>query len=105
MRPYELTKDAEADLEEIARYTIEQWGEAQAESYLGKIGRCFKNIANNKVASRTFSEKFPDARVVRCEHHYIFYLWPKGGKPASVTLDPAQTKRTDMLARLKDRLE
>ncbi len=59
MRSYELTSEAEADLEEIARYTIEEWGESQAESYLGKISQCLKNIATNKAASRTFSERFP----------------------------------------------
>jgi toxin ParE1/3/4 len=69
MRSYEITKDAEADLEEIARYTIEEWGESQAKSYLRKIGQCFKNIVTKKVPSRTFSEKLPDARVARCEHH------------------------------------
>ncbi|MBC8287548.1 MAG: type II toxin-antitoxin system RelE/ParE family toxin [Nitrospinae bacterium] len=101
MRPYELTKDAEADLEEIARYTIEEWGEAQAESYLGKISQCFKNITKNKVASRTFSEKFPDAQVIRCEHHYIFYLYLKGEKPIIFAV---LHERMDMLTRLKNRL-
>lgn len=101
MRPYELTRDAEADLVGIARYTIEEWGEAQAKSYLGKIGQCFKNIATNKITSRTFSEKFPDARVVRCEHHYIFYLYPEGKKPIIFAV---LHERMDMLARLKNRL-
>jgi len=101
MRPYELTKDAEADLEGIARYTIEEWGEAQAENYFGKISQCFKKIANERVASRTFSEKFPDAQVVRCEHHYIFYIHPAGEKPIIFAV---LHERMDMLARLKDRL-
>lgn len=101
MRPYELTKDAEADLEAIARYTIEEWGETQAESYLRKISQCFKKIAREKIVSRTFSEKFPDARVVRCEHHYIFYIFPEGEKPIVFAV---LHERRDMLARLKDRL-
>ncbi len=99
---YELTRDAEADLKAIARYTIEQWGEAQAKSYLGKISQCFRNIANNKVTSRTFSEKFPEARVVRCEHHYIFHLAPEGKPPIIFAV---LHERMDMLTRLKDRLE
>ena len=101
MRPYELTKDAETDLERIARYTIEEWGEAQAESYLGKISQCFKKIAKGKVVSRTFSEKFPDARVVRCEHHYLFYIHPEGEKPVIFAI---LHERMDMFARLKSRL-
>lgn len=101
MRVYELTNDAEADLEEISRYTIKEWGEAQAESYLAKISQCFKNIAKNKILSRTFSEKFPEARVVRCEHHYVFYLYPEGEKPIIFAV---LHERMDMVARLKDRL-
>ena len=101
MRPYELTRDAEADLEAVSRYTIEEWGEVQAESYLAKISQCFKNIAKNKVIARTFSEKFPEACVVRCEHHYVFYLYPEEEKPIIFAV---LHERMDMLARLKDRL-
>ncbi len=101
MRPYELTKDAEADLEGIAHYTIEEWGEAQAEDYLGKISQCFKKIAERTVVSRTFSEKFPDAQVVRCEHHYIFYIYPEGEKPIIFAV---LHERMDLLTRFKDRL-
>jgi plasmid stabilization system protein ParE len=99
MRSYELTPDAEADLEEIVRYTIEQWGESQAESYLGKISQCFKNIANKKTAA--FLEKFPDACVVRCEHHYVFYLIREEERPVIFAV---LHERIDMLIRLKDRL-
>ena len=33
MLPYELTPDAEADLEGIAEYTLRQWGAVQQERY------------------------------------------------------------------------
>ncbi len=102
MRVYELTRDAEADLEEIARHTIEQWGDAQARIYLGKISQCCKNIAKKKVVLRTFLEKFPDACVVRCEHHFVFYLIREGEKPIIFAI---LHERMDMLVRLKDRLE
>ncbi len=101
MQAYELTRNAEADLEEIARYTIEQWGDVQAKSYLGKISQCCKNIAKKKVIPRTFLEKFPDACVVRCEHHFIFYLVREGVKPIIFAI---LHERMDMLIRLKDRL-
>ncbi len=101
MLPYELTKDAEADLEGIFRYTIKEWGEAQTEKYLGKISQGLKNIATRKVSSRTFSEKFPEVLVVRCEHHYIFYLYSESGKPVILAI---LHERMDMLIRLKERL-
>lgn len=101
MRPYELFRHAEPYLKEITRHTIEEWGEAQTESYSGKISQRLKNIPTNKVNSRTFSEKFPDARVVRCEHHYIFFLYSEGEKPIIFAV---LHERMDMLTRLKDRL-
>jgi plasmid stabilization system protein ParE len=50
MHAYELTKDADADLESIARYTINEWGEAQASLYIEKLHQCFcfQNLASNK---------------------------------------------------------
>ena len=101
MRPYELTPDAEADLEGIARYTIEQWGDVQAKNYMDKIGKCFRSIANKKIVSRAFSEEFPDAHVVRCEHHFVFHLIREGAKPVIFAV---LHERMDMLVWLKDRL-
>ncbi|MBS1584414.1 MAG: type II toxin-antitoxin system RelE/ParE family toxin, partial [Bacteroidetes bacterium] len=54
MRPYELTSAAKADLREIVRYTIERWGEEQAEHYAKSLEAEFLKIASNKVVSRQF---------------------------------------------------
>ncbi len=101
MRSYELTEGADSDLEEIARYTIRQWGEKQARQYADKLGRCFGKIARKAVVARTFSEKYPNALVTRCEHHYVFYLHPEDKRPIIFAV---LHERMDMLARLKERL-
>jgi len=101
MRLYELTLDAESDLEEISRYTIKQWGEEQAKVYLDKISQCFKDIAKDKAVSRPFSGKYSDAKVVHCEHHYIFYLASEGKNPVIFAV---LHERMDLLARLQSRL-
>jgi plasmid stabilization system protein ParE len=98
---YELTKDAEADLEEIFRYTIEEWGEKQAEHYADKLHRCFEKIARKEAVSRPFSEKFPKALVTRCEHHYAFYFHPDQKPPRIFAI---LHERMDILIRLKNRL-
>ena len=41
---YQLTEDADADLEEIIRYTLSQWGVEQAQLYTDKLHRCFEKI-------------------------------------------------------------
>ena len=59
MLSYELTPAVDADLEEIARYTILEWSSEQARVYLDKLHICFQQIAAKKVNSKTFSKQFP----------------------------------------------
>ena len=101
MRPYELTREAEDDLREIARYTRRQWGKEQQRRYAGLLAGCFQRIAARTGHPRTFSPRYPRVRVTRCEHHYIFYLAPEGEKPRILAV---LHERMDFLARLADRL-
>ncbi|MGK7877907.1 MAG: type II toxin-antitoxin system RelE/ParE family toxin [Xenococcaceae cyanobacterium] len=103
MLPYELTLEAEADLKDIVRYTIRQWGEKQARRYIGLLEAEFRNIAANKTISRPFSAKYPQVRVTKCEHHYIFYLFPEGKSRRPVILAVLH-ERMDLVNRLKSRL-
>ena len=101
MLSYDLTPAAEADLEEIARYTTLEWGPEQATRYIDKLHECFQKIAKKRVIGKTFSKRFPNVSVTRCEHHYMFYLHVKQTKPVIIAV---LHERMDMLARLKDRL-
>ena len=102
MPSYELTPDADADLEAIARYTILEWSSEQTSLYLDKLHICFQQIASKKVINKTFSHQFPHVFVTRCEHHYVFYLHPQKTKPVIIAV---LHKRMDMLIRLKERFE
>ncbi len=109
MPSYELTKSADSDLEDIVRYTIKNWGEQQTRFYLEKLHSCFQKIGNNEVIGRVFSERFPQARVTRCEHHYVFYLILEDRSSDPNVENPPRIfavlhERMDMLARLKERL-
>lgn len=88
MPSYDLTPDADADLEDITRYTILEWSSEQARVYLDKLHICFQQIALKKASSKSFSKKFPHLLVTRCEHHYVFYLHPKKTKPVIINLGP-----------------
>ena len=81
MVPYELTPAAEADLREIARYTLRQWGVRQQRRYARQLEACFRGIADGSLRSRDFSAQYPQVRVTRCQHHYVFSLRPAGQKP------------------------
>ena len=101
MLPYELTPAAEADLREIARYTRRQWGEQQAQRYASLLETCFQGIAQNSVLSHTFSERYPQIRVTRCEHHYIFYLSHEGMRLRIIAV---LHENMDRVARIRGRL-
>ena len=102
MGSYKLTKDAEVDLEQIVRYTLTEWGERQAKQYIDKLQECFQRIADKQVTAKTFSERFPQVFVTRCDHHYVFYLHPKRKPPRIFAI---LHERMDLLSRLKARLE
>lgn len=101
MLPYELAPAAEADLREIARYTLWQWGKRQARRYLRLLEAGLRKIAEGRAVFRTFSARYPQVRVSRCQHHYVFYLHPEGQKPRILAV---LHENMDLLARLGDRL-
>jgi toxin ParE1/3/4 len=101
MLPYELTPAAEADLREIARHTLRQWGVRQQRRYARQLETCFRGIAERRLRSRDFSERYPQVRVTRCQHHYVFYLHPDGQKPRIFAV---LHERMDLLARIGERL-
>ena len=45
MSNYRLTPDAQSDLIEIRRYTVEQWGEAQSKKYLSELRQTIRVLA------------------------------------------------------------
>ena len=104
MSTCDLTLEAESDLKSILRYTIEQWGVEQAQHYADLLEVGFRKIASQKAASRTFSEVYPQIRVTKCEHHYIFYLpqQPTSSRPLILAV---LHERMDLVSRLKSRLE
>jgi len=99
--PFLLSRQAEADLRSIVRYSREQWGEAQARTYLQAIKQAATRLAQGEGRYQDMGELYPGLRMVRCQHHYIFCL-PRTGQPALIVA--ILHKRMDMMARLGSRL-
>ncbi len=102
MLPYELTLPAEQNLKEIARYTLAQWGKKQSLHYAALLENRFREIAARSARSRSFSERYTQVRVSRCEHHYIFYIHPEKKPPCIIAV---LHEKMDMLNRLKNRID
>jgi len=101
MLPYELTPLAEEDLKGIARYTVKTWGKKQSLRYATLLENHFFEIADRSAYSRSFSKRYPQVMVSRCEHHYIFYIHQSEQSPCIIAV---LHETMNMLARLKNRL-
>ena len=65
MTNYELSKDAQNDLRDIARYTVKKWGKGQLAEYRKGLKETFKAIGLNDIAARQFSVNYPQLRVTK----------------------------------------
>ncbi len=73
MAKFRLTKAARADLGEIARYTLERWGDHQRKRYLSQLDARFRQLARNPTHGIASDEIRPG--YWRCSEgrHVIFY--------------------------------
>ena len=100
-RHYDITKKADADLQEIIRYTIEQWGIEQARHYINLLHDCCEALANGEGSSKHLMDIDQDLYVTRCEHHYILCVKRANKRPRIVAFFH---ERMDIIARIKNRL-
>lgn len=74
MPNYRLTPAAKSDLLEIWNYTVETWGEKQAEKYLLDIEFKLEQLAANPKLGRQRPEISPGYYSFPVSKHIIFYL-------------------------------
>lgn len=101
MKTYLLTKSAEADLREVVRYTLKEWGEAQCSRYVAALEKQVEAVATGNGVFKVMDELLPTLRVALCGKHYIFCL-PQAQAPAIILA--ILHERMDVVARLKKRL-
>lgn len=98
---YELSKDAENDLKEVARYTRKHWGQEQLYKYRDGLKGTFNAIGSKTVNARQFSSKYPQLRVTKYRYHYIFYIEEGMDKPVIIGVIH---EKMDVVNRLASRL-
>ena len=72
MSPYELSKEAELDLDKVTEYTQDKHGAVQTLKYVEQLDKCAINLAINHGHYRKLPKIHPQLRVKHCQHHYIF---------------------------------
>ncbi len=76
MHRYRLTPSAKSDLIGIWNYTVETWGEKQAEKYLQDIEDKLNQLAANPELGKRRPEIVPGYYSFPVQKHIIFYLIP-----------------------------
>lgn len=102
MPDYELTPGAESDLLDIALYTLENHGLRQTDIYEAALERNFKGINSGETRTRVVFDHWPELRVSRCEHHYVFALLRDQDCPLIVGVFH---EKMDLMTRLRERLD
>ena len=83
-------------LDEIFRYTRDQWGAEQAERYITGMFEAFERIADHGVASRPVPAEFGvEGFFFRYERHFVYWRKLKNGDIGIVTVLHARMHQID----------
>ncbi len=70
---YELSQEADKDLEDIFDYTVAKFGLDQAVIYVSGFEVTFENLCNNPMSGRERNEIRTELRSILKESHVVFY--------------------------------
>lgn len=101
MAIYQLSNEAELDLENIAEYTINRHGETQMYVYIAQLEADAEQLANGKGQYKELKEVHANLRVKKSGKHYIFGLIYN---KAPMVVIAILHERMDLLQRLQNRL-
>lgn len=102
MAAYDLSLDAEHDLLNIASYTLDTWGLAQADKYEAALVHHFEGLARGEIRTSTPIPHRFEMRVSRCMHHYVFSLHEGDAAPLILAV---LHEKMDLMTRLRERFE
>jgi len=74
MAKYVIYKPANTTLDEIWQYSVENWGEQQAEVYIEGLFDTLQKAADREMLWRKLREQIMlDAYFVKYQRHYLFF--------------------------------
>ena len=94
-----IYRAAQMRLAEIWDYTLEQWGEEQADLYLRELGASIRKIASRRRVWRSVrGRRLLNVYFVRSGHHFIFFRELEG----RIAVFSILHENMDMLRRLRE---
>jgi len=100
MAKYVLTKKAVIDLTGIWKYTIDVWGERQAEKYYSTIIDTCQQLADNPSIGRDYSFIADNLFGFRIERHIIFYSMTLNKSSTTIEVIRILHERMDLRNRI-----
>ncbi len=79
MPGFRLSKAAQTDVRNIARYTQKEWGRAQRRRYLDGIQEKFEALSLNPTMTAERFDFNPPVRIYPYEKHLIIYVIGNAG--------------------------
>ena len=77
---YRLSQKAQEDVEDIYRYSYENFGERQADNYHDELFKWFAVLGDSPMYGRPAVEYAPELRRLEYASHVIFYLPEREGQ-------------------------
>lgn len=74
MTNYRLTPDAQSDLIDIRRYTVEQWGKAQSQKYLSELRQTIRLLVETPFLGKPRLDVGEDVLSFPHVSHVIYYM-------------------------------
>jgi len=101
--PAKIFGSAEARLLEIWDYTLEKWGEEQADAYVRSLIDAIHAVQGQRHLWRPVADKsLRGVWFIRHEHHYVFFRELPGGVIGVISI---LHESMDLPARLKEDAE
>lgn len=72
-RRFQLSPAARGDLSDIWNYSVDHWGEAQAERYLRLIQEACERLTENPLLGSGYDFVRPGYRCLPVQSHRLFY--------------------------------
>ena len=101
MPPYDLSQEAEDDLNTIIAYTRKAHGDQQMRHYIKQLEQGAENLAKGTGAFKSLPNIHPQLRFKKVEKHYIFGILKKS---QHIVIIAILHERMNTLQRLKKRL-
>lgn len=74
MRELRVSRRADDDLVDIARFTTAEFGVDRARNYRDQFAACFASLCDNPMLGRSADEIAPGLRRIRQQAHVVFYM-------------------------------